>query len=75
MELKESPEIELYATSELICSDADTAGQWEKDRAVSDWMSKWRKKLILTLTSHRTKKKIDSRWAADLHVKGELLKL
>lgn len=56
--MKESPEIELYATSELICSDADTAGRWEKDRAVSDWMSKWRKKLILTLTSHRTKKKL-----------------
>lgn len=47
-----------YANSELICSNTDKSGQWEKDGAVSDWMSKWRKKLILTLTSHRTQKSI-----------------
>lgn len=47
---------EPHANSELIYSNADTAGHWEKDGAVSDWMSTWRKKLILTLTSQRTQK-------------------
>lgn len=53
-----SPEIESYPNNEVICGDGDRAGQWEKDGATSNWMSKWRKKLILTLTSHRTQKSI-----------------
>lgn len=56
--IEESPEIESYANSEVFCSDADMAGQWEKDGDASNWMSKWRKKLILTLTSCRTQKSI-----------------
>lgn len=64
---------EPYANSELIYSNADTAGHWEKDGAVSDDVHVEEKAYLdLDLTKDT---EIDSRWTADLHVKGELLKL
>lgn len=45
---EENLEIEPYAASELVYGDVNMAGQWEKDGAASNWVSKGKGKKSLS---------------------------